>query len=176
MVSRSVRLLFVVDEDEAIIGVITARDTMGERPIKLLQQRGGKHGDLMVEDVLRLLEARLGVRVILTREGDASVTPDRRAALANNNKADLFISLHANASLRRSAAGAEVFYLTLDRADEEARRVAAKDNARSKALRTWIEKNGDDEQKARWLPKVASGTVRAPKRRMVRHGPSTAHG
>ena len=52
MISRSVRLLFVVDPDEMIIGVITARDTMGERPIKLLQQRGGKHGDLRVEDVM----------------------------------------------------------------------------------------------------------------------------
>src|SRR4029079_14975399 len=49
---------------------------------------------------------------------------DERAALANNNKADLFLSLHANASLRSAASGAEVFYLNLDRADEEARKVA----------------------------------------------------
>jgi CBS domain-containing protein len=52
MISRSVRLLFVVDADDLIIGVITARDTMGERPIKLLRERGGKHGDLRVEDVM----------------------------------------------------------------------------------------------------------------------------
>lgn len=52
MVSHSIRLLFVVDEDDVIIGVITARDTMGERPIKLLRERGGKHGDLRVEDVM----------------------------------------------------------------------------------------------------------------------------
>ena len=70
------------------------------------------------------LETRLGARVLLTRDDDRLVALDERAAFANNNKADLFISLHANASLRRSAAGAEVFYLTLDRADEEARRVA----------------------------------------------------
>jgi N-acetylmuramoyl-L-alanine amidase len=59
------------------------------------------------------IEARLGVRVLLTRDADQTVGPDQRAALANNNKADLFISLHANASLRPSAAGAQVFYLTL---------------------------------------------------------------
>ena len=59
------------------------------------------------------LEARLGVRVLLTRDGDQAVAPDQRAALANNNKADLFISLHANASLRPGVAGAEVFYLNL---------------------------------------------------------------
>jgi N-acetylmuramoyl-L-alanine amidase len=59
------------------------------------------------------LEARLGVRVLLTRDGDQAVASDQRAALANNNKADLFISLHANASVRPAVSGAEVFYLNL---------------------------------------------------------------
>ena len=58
------------------------------------------------------IQRRLGLRVVLTRSGDASVTLDQRAAIANNNRADLFISLHANASVRESAAGAEVFYLS----------------------------------------------------------------
>jgi N-acetylmuramoyl-L-alanine amidase len=71
-----------------------------------------------------VLESRLGARVLLTRDDDRSVDLDQRAALANNNKADLFLSLHANASLRHTVSGAEVFYLSLDRADEEARRVA----------------------------------------------------
>ena len=70
------------------------------------------------------LETRLGARVLLTRDGDQTVGLDQRAALANNNKAELFLSLHVNASLRRTATGAEVFYLSLDRADEEARKVA----------------------------------------------------
>ncbi len=70
------------------------------------------------------LEARLGVRVILTREGDATVGLDERAALANNNKADLFISLHANASVRPVASGAEVFYLSLEDYGDAAQRVA----------------------------------------------------
>ena len=60
------------------------------------------------------LESRLGVRVVLTRDGDETVPLDRRAAMANNNRADLFISIHANASVRRSATGAEVFFLSLD--------------------------------------------------------------
>jgi N-acetylmuramoyl-L-alanine amidase len=59
------------------------------------------------------IEARLGVRVLLTRDADQTVGPDQRAALANNNKADLFISLHASASLRPTVSGAQVFYLTL---------------------------------------------------------------
>jgi N-acetylmuramoyl-L-alanine amidase len=59
------------------------------------------------------IEARLGVRVLLTRDGDQTVGPDQRAALANNNKADLFVSLHASASVRPTVAGAQVFYLSL---------------------------------------------------------------
>jgi N-acetylmuramoyl-L-alanine amidase len=70
------------------------------------------------------LEARLGLRVILTREGDATVGLDERAALANNNKADLFISLHVNASVRQTASGAAVFYLNLDEYGDAAQRVA----------------------------------------------------
>jgi len=70
------------------------------------------------------LEARLGVRVILTREADTTVGLDERAALANNNKADLFLSLHANASVRNSAVGAEVFYLSLEEYGDQAQRVA----------------------------------------------------
>src|SRR5690606_16611274 len=42
-----------------------------------------------------------------------SVPLDARAALANNNKADLFVSLHANASVRSSVSGAEVFYVNV---------------------------------------------------------------
>ena len=73
----------------------------------------------------RQLETRLGARVLLTREDDRTLGPDQRAAVANNNKADLFISLHAHASLRGGAAGAEVFYLSLDEEGERARREAA---------------------------------------------------
>jgi N-acetylmuramoyl-L-alanine amidase len=58
------------------------------------------------------IQRRLGLRVVLTRSADADVTLDERAAIANNNRADLFISLHANASMRDTATGAEVFYLS----------------------------------------------------------------
>jgi N-acetylmuramoyl-L-alanine amidase len=70
------------------------------------------------------IEARLGARVILTRDGDQTIGLDERAAVANNNKADVFISLHANASVRASAAGAEVFYLSLADYGDQAQRAA----------------------------------------------------
>lgn len=55
------------------------------------------------------VEARLGLRVLMTREDDRSVPLNQRIALANNNKADVFISLHANASLVPTASGATVY-------------------------------------------------------------------
>ena len=70
------------------------------------------------------IETRLGVRVLLTRDGDQTVAADQRAALANNNKADLFISLHANASVRPGVSGTEVFYLSLEGYGDEAQRAA----------------------------------------------------
>lgn len=71
-----------------------------------------------------LIEMRLGIRVILTRDEDRGVSLDDRAAVANNSKADLFLSLHVNAAPAASVAGAKVFHLRLDREGEEARRAA----------------------------------------------------
>ncbi len=80
------------------------------------------------------IEARLGLRVLLTRDGDQTVSLDERAALANNNKADLFVSLHANASVSPAPAGAEVFYLSLDEYGERAARDAAPDRVTVPAM------------------------------------------
>jgi N-acetylmuramoyl-L-alanine amidase len=71
-----------------------------------------------------LIEARLGIRVILTRDDDRAVRADERAALANNSKADLFLSVHLNAAPAPDVSGAEVFHLRLDREGEDARRAS----------------------------------------------------
>lgn len=52
MISRGVRLLLVVNRDDEVLGLITARDTQGEKPIQLIQARGGKHSDLLVADLM----------------------------------------------------------------------------------------------------------------------------
>tara|TARA_B100001123_G_scaffold163941_1_gene188860 strand:+ start:30751 stop:32268 length:1518 start_codon:yes stop_codon:yes gene_type:complete len=72
----------------------------------------------------QVIENRLGLDVILTRDRDETVDLDARAAIANNNKADLFISLHVNSSARPSAIGAEVFYLSIDEYSSEAQELA----------------------------------------------------
>jgi N-acetylmuramoyl-L-alanine amidase len=56
------------------------------------------------------IETRLGVRVLLTRNADLAVPPDDRTALANNNQASMFVSLHANMSYKAEARGAAVYY------------------------------------------------------------------
>lgn len=72
-----------------------------------------------------LVETRLGVRVILTRDDDRGLSPDGRDAIANNSKADLFLSLHVNGAPSPAMKGAEVYYLRLDRAGEDVRRNTA---------------------------------------------------
>jgi N-acetylmuramoyl-L-alanine amidase len=67
----------------------------------------------------------LGLQAFLTRDRDQEVALDDRAALANNYKADLFISIHANASRSQGARGSEVYFLSYQAADDESRRIAA---------------------------------------------------
>ena len=89
--------------------------------------QGMKEKDLALAVARRVkgvIEARLGIRVLLTRDDDRNIALDDRTALANNNKADLFISLHANASVRRSVMGATVFLAAFDETDSGAARPA----------------------------------------------------
>jgi N-acetylmuramoyl-L-alanine amidase len=84
--------------------------------------QGTKEKDVTLAVARRLktaLEARLGVRVLLTRDDDRSVPIDDRTALANNSKADLFISLHANASWRPTLSGATISTARFSPQDEE---------------------------------------------------------
>ncbi|HKB11587.1 MAG TPA: N-acetylmuramoyl-L-alanine amidase [Vicinamibacterales bacterium] len=79
---------------------------------------GAKEKDLALTVARRvkgIVEARLGLRVLLTRDDDRNVPIDERTALANNNKADLFISLHANGSMRPTTTGAAIFLAAFDK-------------------------------------------------------------
>jgi N-acetylmuramoyl-L-alanine amidase len=76
-----------------------------------------------------LIERNLAFHVVLTRDKDIDVSLENRAATANNNRAELFISIHANSSYRRNASGSETFFLSLNASDEEARRLAYLENS-----------------------------------------------
>lgn len=81
--------------------------------------------------VARELAARLrdhGLTVVMTRDRDVFVPLERRNALANDARADLFISVHANASEDDQVHGTETYFLSLDASDASAARVAAREN------------------------------------------------
>jgi len=71
----------------------------------------------------------LGYQVFLTRDRDQELGLDERAAIANNYKASLFVSIHANASRARRANGSEVYFLSYQASDDESRRVALAEGA-----------------------------------------------
>ena len=83
--------------------------------------------------IARKLRAELvserGLQVFLTRDHDVEVGLDDRTAIANNYKADLFVSIHANASRARGAKGSEVYFLSYQASDDESRWVAQSEGA-----------------------------------------------
>jgi len=86
----------------------------------------------VVLDVAVRLAARLrerDLRVVLTRDSDHFVPLERRTAIANDARGDLFVSIHANAAPDRGARGVETYFLSLDASDEEAAKLAARENA-----------------------------------------------
>ena len=95
---------------------------------------GMREKDLVL-DVGRRLKAYIkrnypDVEVIMTRDSDRFVALEERTAIANSQRADLFISIHANASPSRAASGVETFFLSPDRAPAEDLQAAARENAR----------------------------------------------
>jgi len=69
--------------------------------------------------------------VVLTRDEDRLIGHDERTAIANHNRADLFLSIHLNASPRSAATGAETYFLSSDATDDAARTLAALENGSS---------------------------------------------
>lgn len=87
--------------------------------------------DLALDIARRLRDMileRLGIDVRLTRPDDRDMTLEERTALANNLRADVFLSIHANAYRGRGVRGAETFFLSATATDDAARRVAALEN------------------------------------------------
>ena len=83
---------------------------------------------LSISFKLKSIIERKGFRVVLTRDRDVDKSLEDRAAIANNNRAFVFISIHANGSQRKDARGSETFFLSMNATDEEARRLAYLEN------------------------------------------------
>ncbi len=77
-----------------------------------------------------LLTQKQGLEVIMTRESDIFIPVENRPVIANQKKADLFISVHANSNHKKSHAGIETFYLNFS-LDPSVNAIAARENATS---------------------------------------------
>jgi len=119
--------------------------TSGLRKIVLDPGHGGKdpgaigNGGIAEKDIVLSIAKKLAaklrkdmaVEVVLTRKDDRFVALEDRTALANKENADLFISLHVNASENAEAKGIETYYLDKT-TDEAAIRLAARENSTSR--------------------------------------------
>src|SRR4029077_17931441 len=94
---------------------------------------GLEEKDLVLEvgrRLVKLLETRRGAEVVYTRTDDTFIPLETRTAIANQQRADLFVSIHANSSDDPAARGVETYYLNFT-SSPDALEVAARENARS---------------------------------------------
>lgn len=52
MIRHGVRLLLVIDDQETVLGLVTATDILGEKPLQFIQKSGGKRGDVLVQHIM----------------------------------------------------------------------------------------------------------------------------
>ncbi len=113
------------------IGKIVIDPGHGGHDTGTIGPNGLEEKDLVLEVGRRLgklLETRLGAQVVYTRKDDTFIPLETRTAVANQARADLFVSIHANSSRDPAARGVETYYLNFT-SSPEALEVAARENA-----------------------------------------------
>ena len=99
---------------------------------------GGSNGNLIEKPIVLSISKKIGAiltakgyTVLLTRDTDRFIPLKERTAFAIKHKADLFLSIHANASENSSANGIETYYLDVTSTDKNAEIIAARENVNS---------------------------------------------
>ena len=113
------------------IGKIVVDAGHGGHDTGTIGANGLREKDLVLDVALRLgklLQNKLGADVVYTRDDDTFIPLETRTAIANQNQADLFISIHANSSSDPEARGIETYYLNFT-SSPDALEVAARENA-----------------------------------------------
>jgi len=113
------------------IGKIVVDAGHGGHDTGTIGPNGLREKDLVLDVALRvgkLLHSKLGADVVYTRDDDTFIPLETRTAIANQNQADLFISIHANSSPDPEARGIETYYLNFT-SSPDALEVAARENA-----------------------------------------------
>ena len=106
----------------------------GGRDPGAMGSKGLKEKDVTLDSAKRLsvlVQERLGCEVVMTRDSDVFIPLDQRPFIAKSKKADLFVSIHVNASRKRKARGIETYVQGLQASDREAMATAARENAMS---------------------------------------------
>jgi len=115
------------------IGKVVIDPGHGGHDTGTIGPKGLMEKNLVLDIALRLgelIESRLGAEVAYTRTDDTFIPLEKRTAFANAQRADLFISIHANSSPIRTTAGVETYYLNFT-SSRESLEVAARENASS---------------------------------------------
>ncbi len=100
----------------------------------------------LVLDVSQRLAGRLReheLHVVLTRTDDTFISLEERTSIANDARADLFVSIHANASRDVKVRGIETFFLSLSASDDHARQVARRENQAFRTATSPAQHNND---------------------------------
>ena len=99
---------------------------------------GGSDGDIIEKPIVLSISKKIGAiltakgyTVLLTRDTDRFIPLKERTAFATRHKADLFLSVHANASGNPKANGIETYYLDVKNTDKNSEIIAARENANS---------------------------------------------
>ena len=113
------------------IGRIVIDPGHGGHDTGTIGPNGLQEKDLVLDVAKRLgklLDTRLGANVVYTRQDDTFIPLETRTAIANQEQADLFVSIHANSSRDPDARGVETYYLNFT-SNANALEVAARENA-----------------------------------------------
>ncbi len=114
------------------INLIVIDPGHGGRDPGAIGPRGVKEKDVVLgisRKLAQRIKERLKIRAVLTRTGDYFVPLEKRTRIANEREADVFISIHANASLNPDSRGFEVYFLSEEASDREAAAVARRENS-----------------------------------------------
>jgi len=109
----------------------------GGNDLGAVSKNGLNEKDLTLKIAKKLkniLIEKLGLRVIMTRTEDTEVSLNSRVSIANNQKAQIFVSIHINSSYKRSARGSETFFVSLKATDPDAFELAQKENQSFKEI------------------------------------------
>jgi N-acetylmuramoyl-L-alanine amidase len=113
------------------VGRIVIDPGHGGHDLGTIGPGGFAEKDLVLSIALNLqemLQEQLGAEVVLTRNDDTFIPLEERTEIANQHRADLFVSIHANSSSIRSISGVETYYLNFAKTEAD-REIAARENA-----------------------------------------------